>query len=307
MTLTLIVKRIRKCLAFKPKSQGTFLLASSLLTCPPAAAQDHGESEYPFRIDEFRSPKLVRFVAVNNSPGAITVTFGVSGSNFRQDRDLPEAFVVAPNFRQEIVQVSSPNQLEPLRFTSRYSFQPGDAFMPHDERARYILPFKKGEMFLVVQGPGGSVGSRVTHSNDYSRYAFDFGVAEGTAVTAAREGIVIDAKDTFTEGRPDPSLSTKSNFVAIMHTDRSIGYYAHLAPRGVLVEIGQWVYAGDVIAHSGNTGYTYGPHLHFDVRRAAVLENGEVVHVSVPIEFHQRDGMGEKIVIEEGMLIKAAQ
>ncbi|MDR2926508.1 MAG: M23 family metallopeptidase [Azoarcus sp.] len=306
MTSPLTEKRIGKFPSFKPKRHGILLLALSLLASPPAAAQHYAPGEYPFRIDEFRSPKNARFVAVNNTPGVMTVAFGVSGSNFSQDRDVPQAFVVEPNSSQEIVQVAQSNKLEPLRFAIRYSFQPGDAFMPPDERARYILPFKKGEAFLVVQGPGGSVGSRVTHNNDHSRYAFDFGVPEGTVVTAAREGLVIDVKDAFTEGRPDPSLSGKGNLVAIMHTDRSIGYYIHLAPRAALVEIGQWVYAGDPIAHSGNTGYTYGPHLHFDVRRAAVSENGDVVHMSVPVSFHRRDGMGEKIVIEEGILIKAA-
>jgi len=286
-----------------------FVLA--LFVCLPAAAQTIDKT-FQFRIEEIRSAnhslQNIQFVAVNNSPAVVTLFFGLTkDNNLNLDKDLPLTLIVDPNSSQEIVHVTQVARWEPLRFNLHYSYQPGNAFMSPNRNARYILPFEKGTPFLVVQGPAGmgALGTLVTHDNDYSRYAFDFGVSEGTPVTAAREGIVIDVKSHFTEGRPDPSLSNKANFVAIMHDDRSIGYYLHLAPHRVLVQPGQWVFAGDLIAYTGNTGFTYGPHLHFDVRRAAVSEKGEVVHMSVPVDFYQRNETGEKIVVEEGMLIKA--
>ncbi|MCL2590155.1 MAG: M23 family metallopeptidase [Betaproteobacteria bacterium] len=277
----------------------------------PAAAQNIDVSTFQFRIEEIRasheSSQDIRFVAVNNSPATVTLFFGATGSNLYADKDLPLTLIVDPNSSQDIVHVTHTNRWEPLRLNLRYSYQPGNAFMLPDRHARYILPLEKGTPFLVVQGPAGMgvPGTLVTHDNDYSRYAFDLGVSEGTPVTAAREGIVIDAKDSFTVGRPDPSLGNKANYVAVMHEDKSIAYYLHLSPHSVVVNLGQWVYAGDLIAYSGNTGFTYGPHLHFDVRRAAISAKGEVVHMSVPVDFYQRDGAGEKIVLEEGMLIKA--
>jgi hypothetical protein len=282
------------------------ILTLALFACPFAVAQDSGGGEYPFWIERHKSSQAVRFIAVNNSPAVVTLIFGVTGSYFNTDKDLPQTLVIEPGISLDIVQITQAVRWEPININFKYSFQPGDAFIPPDRYARYHLPFPKGTKFLVVQEPGSGLGSTmITHNNDHSRYAIDFGVSEGTLVTAAREGVVIDFKDTFTVGRPDPSLSTKANYVAIMHADRSIAYYVHLSPRSVLVKLGQYVYAGESIAYSGNTGYTYGPHLHFDVRRAAVSGEDKVVHLSVPVDFYQRDWAGEKIKLVDGAMMQA--
>ena len=289
----------------------TIPLFLALFAWLPAAAQHTDAGEFKFRIDEIRysnnSSRSIRFVALNNSPGPVTLYFGLIGNNFNSDKSLPITLVVPPNSSQDIAYVTQARHWEPFNPSLRYSYQPGNAFMLPDRNAHYILPFEKGTKFLVVQGPAGkgALGTLITHDNDHSRYAFDLGVSEGTPVVAAREGMVVDVKDHFTMGAPDPSLSNKANFVAIMHDDRSIAYYMHLSPRSALVKSGQWVWAGDRIANTGNTGFTYGPHLHFDVRRAAISEKGEAVLLSIPVNFYQRDGWGERIVLEEDMMINA--
>ncbi|HSG66493.1 MAG TPA: M23 family metallopeptidase, partial [Gammaproteobacteria bacterium] len=61
--------------------------------------------------------------------------------------------------------------------------------------------------------------------------------------------------------------------------------YAHLQWDSIRVEPGQRVARGELLARSGNTGFSTGPHLHFVVQR----NRGGFV-VSVPVEFAGADG-----------------
>lgn len=57
------------------------------------------------------------------------------------------------------------------------------------------------------------------------------------------------------------------NYVCVRGGDGKYVYYCHLAER--LVNIGQKVRAGDDIGIQGHTGYSFGDHLHFEVRTSA--------------------------------------
>ena len=76
----------------------------------------------------------------------------------------------------------------------------------------------------------------------------------------------METEHRYFEGRPDSALKSRANYVKIRHDDGTIGNYVHLQHDGVLVEVGDKVRTGDVIGMSGNTGFTTGPHLHFEVR-----------------------------------------
>jgi murein DD-endopeptidase MepM/ murein hydrolase activator NlpD len=56
-----------------------------------------------------------------------------------------------------------------------------------------------------------------------------------------------------------------SNFITILHSNGEYSRYDHLEYRSSKVRLGQHVSACQEIAKVGMTGYTYIPHLHFQV------------------------------------------
>jgi len=91
-----------------------------------------------------------------------------------------------------------------------------------------------------------------------------------------------------------------NNYVMIRHDDGTLGHYCHLQKDGICVEPGQRVNAGQVIAHSGNTGFSSGPHLHFCVFKT---KDGKE-RVSIPIKFKTADEQPATLV--QGRRYKAA-
>lgn len=119
----------------------------------------------------------------------------------------------------------------------------------------YRLPVEASAV-RVDQGYGGAY----SHHDDENRYAIDLAVPEGTAVLAARDGVVMQV------GPPDGRGGASGNFVRLLHDDGSMSVYAHLQPGGALVAPGRRVRAGERIGLSGSTGHATGPHLHFAVQ-----------------------------------------
>ena len=134
----------------------------------------------------------------------------------------------------------------------------------------------------ISQGNGGSR----THMQPQSRYAFDYQVAEGSAVVAARDGTVCEVVDHNTLGGADPRFEDMANRVVLRHDDGTRSVYVHLMPGGAKVRVGERVLRGEIVGYSGDTGYSSGPHLHF----AVVDSQG----VSIPVyfdDFDRNDGV----------------
>ncbi len=82
----------------------------------------------------------------------------------------------------------------------------------------------------------------------------DIGAPEGANFVAANDGIVVKAELNAAYG----------NMVIIDHGGGISTLYAHGS--AILVEVGQSVKRGDSILKVGSTGYSTGPHAHFEVR-----------------------------------------
>lgn len=125
----------------------------------------------------------------------------------------------------------------------------------------YALPFLERKKYRVIQG----YFSRFTHKE---RAALDFNMKKGDTITAARDGIVVRAKEDGKKGGLNRKYRSEGNNIVIQHADGSRAGYWHLQHNGVLVNIGDTVKKGQPIALSGKTGYAFVPHLHFLVWRS---------------------------------------
>lgn len=85
----------------------------------------------------------------------------------------------------------------------------------------------------------------------------DIGMPEGTPIYAAASGTVIVANDSDSWGY------SWGYYVKIKHSELHDTLYAHMSR--VVVREGQYVQQGELIGYVGNTGNSFGAHLHFEL------------------------------------------
>jgi murein DD-endopeptidase MepM/ murein hydrolase activator NlpD len=103
------------------------------------------------------------------------------------------------------------------------------------------------------------IAGKVTITQGFAlpdHHGIDIAVESGTQILATREGRIREAG-------VDPS-GIYGNYVLIDHGGGFQTLYAHCSE--LKTQRGKNVFDKDVIAHSGNTGNSTGPHLHFEVR-----------------------------------------
>ncbi len=121
------------------------------------------------------------------------------------------------------------------------------------------------DSIFITQNFGKTVDARRLYASG-THNGVDFRAAVGTPVKAALQGRVIAAGDT---DQVCPKASY-GKWVLIEHGNGLSTLYAHLSL--IKVTGGQNVSTGEVIAYSGNTGYTTGPHLHLTVYASQGVE-----------------------------------
>lgn len=116
----------------------------------------------------------------------------------------------------------------------------------------------------------------------------DFGWSDGAycnqPIVAIEDGIVVSCADGY--GNTYPSQRIYGNYVCISHGDGWWSMYGHLA-KGLTVRLGQTVRKGMVVGYMGNSGYSNGQHLHFELRKgenrkAASIDPLDYLYVEDP-------------------------
>ena len=142
-----------------------------------------------------------------------------------------------------------------------------------DKREEAILELENKLLEKNVYYGSGSTGSMVwplPYSDVYvsSRFKFRWGRqhngidtcrwsgTHGADVVSVKKGVIEVAEWGWGGGY--------GNYVVVNHGDGVLTYYAHLS--NITVSVGQSVQQGQVIGQAGNTGNSFGAHLHFGLR-----------------------------------------
>lgn len=89
-----------------------------------------------------------------------------------------------------------------------------------------------------------------------------------TPILAAARGVVIYTHDGEFDRWTYWSNNAISNTVGLQHTDGTRTYYLHMKKNSVAVSLGDTVQIGDTLGFIGSSGFSDGPHLHFEVNTA---------------------------------------
>lgn len=109
----------------------------------------------------------------------------------------------------------------------------------------------------------------ISEGYDYHR-GLDIGADEGDRIRAVYDGIVLSVGEDSRSG----------NYIFLEHKNGYVTFYCHCSE--ILADEGAVIRQGETIALVGSTGYSTGPHLHFEIRK-----NGESID---PLPFIENAG-----------------
>jgi hypothetical protein len=229
------------------------LFATLVLTtiCFYAKAQD-------VKLFAERTDQGFSIYATNGELCPASLSLNLEMTNLSFSEGSQKIFVIPPAAaKHKIGDINVINRTEKTKYSYKYQFVLGDVTKKdYNKDYVYDLPFQKGKAFNVYQGYKGGF----SHQNEN---AVDFTMPEGTEILAAREGLVVTVVQQNTESCLKEECKKYNNYVLIYHADGTFASYVHLKYNGSKVKVGDVVKKGDVIALSGNTGWSTGPHLHF--------------------------------------------
>lgn len=132
----------------------------------------------------------------------------------------------------------------------------------------YRLPFRPVEQWIVSQGPYGSYShwGRTLH-------AYDIAPRAGSCVVAMRGGTAHAFDFGFGQ---TPHRRIFGNYITIDHGDGEFSHYAHLRARSFKVRTGERVEQGQALAIVGNSGYSFGTHVHVQVTKAFAIASQSI-------------------------------
>ncbi|MBF0101739.1 MAG: M23 family metallopeptidase [Desulfobacterales bacterium] len=252
----------------------------------PKRKIDHHDQRERIVITEKNNNNDISLYVKNNYFCSVEVELDfLENKNLITIPSLPARYIVPPQSEYKAIEVKPIDASKPWSYKYKYSYVIGSPHAKHDLNFRYHFPFPKGYSFFISQAFHG----KYSHHEPSNMFAVDIPMPIGTPICAARSGVVIDIVQNFFKHGTNKKYLQRGNFIRILHEDGTMAIYVHLNPQSAKVHIGTIVKTGQIIAESGNTGYSSGPHLHF-----AIQKNNGMQLISLPFVFKGENGSAIK-------------
>lgn len=223
------------------------------------------------------------FFALNAYPGPVELAIDWrKPENVKAMPDLPQRFVIESGQSPKLFSIIPNEGAGAYSVNLQYRYVIGRPLPDYVSHTLYQPPLPIGSQFQITQAFNGPY----SHNDPQNRYAVDIMMPVDTPIYAARCGIVLEVENDYSGSGTHQAYAGKANSIRILHDDGSMAVYAHLALEKAQVHPGLSVASGQLIAYSGNTGLTTGPHLHF-----AIQINRGMELVSVPFQFADEQGL----------------
>jgi murein DD-endopeptidase MepM/ murein hydrolase activator NlpD len=142
-------------------------------------------------------------------------------------------------------------------------YRAGDSIKKTDSVKLVLVNLFMNELY--AQPAPGIVTSGFGYRKSRFHYGTDIDVETGDPIKAAFDGKV--RITIYDRGY--------GNVIVIRHLNGLETVYAHLSK--ILVDTNSTIKAGDIIGYGGNTGRSYGSHLHFEIRYLGAAINSETL------------------------------
>jgi LysM repeat protein len=281
-------------------------VASAPVVARPAAAVEPAAAPRPRRdetvvaaVQPAATPERAtqHRVAAGDRLGGLAQSYGVSLEALARANNLAPPYVV---YVGQVLQVPGGAAAAPVRYVVRqgdtlsgiagrfdvaladvaasngiaspYSLRVGQSLeIPGVQTARAVPdatpPALTGKGFLWPVS-GKVIGGYGVTANGQHRNGINIAARKGAPVVASEDGIVVYASD---------GIDGYGRMVLVRHAEGYITTYAHNA--SLLVDVGDVVRRGEVIARVGDTGDVSTSQLHFELRRGTKPINPEAVLV----------------------------
>lgn len=268
-----------------PSTQSSALLASHMVEIPEPPDQNRTKITY-YTVKPHDTPsgiaakfglRLETILWANNlrsssyiHPGDKLAILPVDGINYdvKQGDTLAS---IARAHQADVDDILKFNEIESARHivAGQKLIIPGGEKSTRSPRSTQPTPRNTGQRYASSQRNLNGYFIRPTSgriSQGYHRWhrAFDIADSCWTPVYAAASGTVRRAVNYSYNAW----VGGFGNVVEIDHPNNTRSIYAHFAPNGVAVSVGQWVEQGQLIGHMGSTGRSTGCHLHWEVHGA---------------------------------------